>query len=346
MVGGALSYRVPSDHWLPDNWTPPKNNANPLVTNRHVHLNQSWRTPQFWLLWSILCLNISAGIGVLGMASPMLQEVFGGKLIGIDQTFDQLNENQKAQIAAIAAGFTGLLSLCNIAGRLGWASASDRLGRKFTYGIFFILGFLLYASAPWAAQIGSKFLFVSFFCIILTMYGGGFSTIPAYLADLFGTHMVGAIHGRLLTAWSTAGVLGPILVNYIREYQLSIGVPKQAAYNQTLYVLAALLIVGLLCDLLVRPVSEKYFMSDDDLKKSDNSPKSVKNYDDENDYADFEDAVEEGKSVHQSAELTNQNITKAPASSNLLLYMSWLVVGVPMAWGLYNTLNKALQIFH
>lgn len=291
MVGGALSYRVPSDHWLPENWTPPKNKANSLVTSQHVHLNQSWKTPQFWLLWAILCLNVSAGIGVLGMASPMLQEVFGGKLIGIDQTFDQLNESQKAEIAAIAAGFTGLLSLCNIAGRLGWASASDRLGRKFTYGIFFILGFLLYASAPWAAQIGSKFLFVSFFCIILTIYGGGFSTIPAYLADLFGTHMVGAIHGRLLTAWSTAGVLGPILVNYIREYQLSIGVPKQEAYNQTLYVLAALLIVGLICDMLVRPVSEKYFMSDDELKKSDGVNKLDKNYNDENDYADFEDAI-------------------------------------------------------
>jgi len=123
-------------------------------SHRHVHLNQSWKTPQFWLLWAILCLNVSAGIGVLGMASPMLQEVFGGKLIGLDQTFDQLNEAQKAQIAAIAAGFTGLLSLCNIAGRLGWASASDRLGRKFTYAIFFILGFLLYALAPWAATIG------------------------------------------------------------------------------------------------------------------------------------------------------------------------------------------------
>jgi MFS family permease len=179
------------------------------------------------------------------------------------------------------------------------------------------------------------------------MYGGGFSTIPAYLADLFGTHMVGAIHGRLLTAWSTAGVLGPILVNYIREYQLSIGVPKQEAYNQTLYVLAALLIVGLICDLLVRPVSEKYFMTDDELKKSDSVNKLYKNYNDENDYADFEDATEEGKSAPQLAKSTNNEIgAKTSTSGNLLLYLSWLAVGSPMAWGLYNTLNKALQILH
>ena len=347
MVAGALSYRVPADDWLPDNWTPQKNKANSLVTHRHVHLNQSWKTPQFWLLWAILCLNVSAGIGVLGMASPMLQEVFGGKLVGLDQTFDQLNEAQKAQIAAIAAGFTGLLSLCNIAGRLGWASASDRLGRKFTYAIFFILGFLLYALAPWAATIGSKFLFVSFFCIILTMYGGGFSTIPAYLADLFGTHMVGAIHGRLLTAWSTAGVLGPILVNYIREYQLSIGVPREAAYNQTLYVLAALLILGLICDLLVRPVSEKFFMNDDELKKPINGSKQSNKYNDGNELSDFEDAVEEGKSIDNLAKPASHNFKKSQkTSSNLFLYLSWLVVGAPMAWGLYNTLNKALQILN
>lgn len=347
MVAGALSYRVPADDWLPDNWTPQKNKANSLVTHRHVHLSQSWKTPQFWLLWAILCLNVSAGIGVLGMASPMLQEVFGGKLIGLDQTFDQLNEAQKAQIAAIAAGFTGLLSLCNIAGRLGWASASDRLGRKFTYAIFFILGFLLYALAPWAATIGSKFLFVSFFCIILTMYGGGFSTIPAYLADLFGTHMVGAIHGRLLTAWSTAGVLGPILVNYIREYQLSIGVPREAAYNQTLYVLAALLILGLICDLLVRPVSEKFFMNDDELKTPVNNSKHRNNYNDGNELSDFEDAVEERKSINSLAKPASHNLKKSQiTSSNLFLYLSWLVVGVPMAWGLYNTLNKALQILN
>ncbi len=240
MVAGALGYRVPREGWAPEGFTPPAPAANAMVTHRHVHLDVAWKTPQFWLLWGVLCLNVSAGIGVLGMASPMLQEVFGGRLIGLDIGFDDLNADQKKQIAAIAAGFTGLLSLCNIGGRIGWASASDRLGRKTTYAIFFLLGFALYASEPIAASNGAVFLFVLSFCVILTMYGGGFATIPAYLADIFGTHMVGAIHGRLLTAWSTAGVLGPVLVNYIREYQLAHGVARAAAYNQTMYVLAGL----------------------------------------------------------------------------------------------------------
>ncbi len=165
-------------------------------------------------------LNVSAGIGVLSMASPMLQEVFGGRLLGLDIPFDKLDGAQKAQIAAIAAGFTGLLSLCNIFGRIGWASFSDRLGRKVTYAVFFLLGLGLYAFVPTAAKAGLVAPFVIAFCVILTMYGGGFATIPAYLADIFGTHFVGAIHGRLLTAWSTAGVVGPVLVSYIREYQM------------------------------------------------------------------------------------------------------------------------------
>lgn len=193
------------------------------MTHRHVHLDVAWTTPQFWLLWGVLCLNVSAGIGVLGMASPTLQEVFGGRLIGLDVGFDQLDAGQKKQIAAIAAGFAGLLSLCNIGGRIGWASASDAFGRKATYAIFFILGLALYSAIPFAAKGGMVGVFVLQFAVIITMYGGGFATIPAYLADIFGTHHVGAIHGRLPTAWSTAGVLGPVLVNYIREYQLDHG---------------------------------------------------------------------------------------------------------------------------
>ena len=177
-----------------------------------------------WLIWWVLCLNVSAGIGVIGMASPMLQEIFGGKLIGHPELgFNALSGDQKVAIAAIAAGFAGLLSLFNIGGRFFWASLSDYIGRKNTYYVFFLLGIALYASAPFFAQIGSKLLFVGAFCIILSMYGGGFATVPAYLADMFGTQFVGAIHGRLLTAWSTAGIIGPVVVNYIREAQLAAG---------------------------------------------------------------------------------------------------------------------------
>jgi MFS family permease len=211
-------------------------------------------------------MNVSAGIGVIGMASPMLQEVFGGRLMGVDLEFAALADSQRQVLASIGAGFTGLLSLFNIIGRIFWASLSDYIGRKRTYLIFFAFGMFLYASTPYTGQIGSVALFVGIFCVILTMYGGGFATVPAYLADIFGTQFVGAIHGRLLTAWSTAGILGPVLVNYIREYQLDRGVAPQDAYNTTLYVLAALLLIGLVCNALMRPVADRFHMSEGDLE--------------------------------------------------------------------------------
>src|ERR1700712_914960 len=177
MIGGALSYRVPPDNWRPANWDPSRTQVQKLVTNRHVHLRKAWRTPQFWLLWSVLTLNVSAGIGILGMASPLLQEVFGGRLIGVAATFDQLSAAQKTQIAAIAAGFTGLLSLFNIGGRIFLASLSDKIGRKATYAVFFLLGIAIYASVPWIALTVNLALFVAVFCVALSMYGGGFSTV-------------------------------------------------------------------------------------------------------------------------------------------------------------------------
>ncbi|PPD45032.1 MAG: MFS transporter [Methylocystis sp.] len=344
MVSGALGYRVPPDGWAPAGWTPPAAAANAMVTHRHVHLDVAWKTPQFWLLWGVLCLNVSAGIGVLGMASPMLQEVFGGKLIGVDLGFDALDADQKKQIAAIAAGFTGLLSLCNIGGRIGWASASDFLGRKGAYAIFFVLGLLLYAAVPFAAKGGVVFLFVLLFSVIITMYGGGFATIPAYLADIFGTHYVGAIHGRLLTAWSTAGVLGPVLVNYIREYQLSIGVPREAAYNQTMYVLAGLLLAGLACNLLVGPVAEKYYMSDEEVAAGKKTSVAAVKQEEKEPHADFEDYVEEALEPDDDPPAPVAP-RASPAGVSPVLMLSWIAVGVPLLWGISMTVLKALALF-
>jgi MFS family permease len=239
-----------------------------LVTTASVSADQAIRTPQFWLLWWVLCLNVSAGIGVIGMASPMIQEVFGGQLIDrAGVPLRELDQAQRAQLATIGAAFAALLSVFNIAGRISWASLSDYIGRKRTYAVFFALGTALYALAPWAGRLGSVALFVGIFCLILTMYGGGFATIPAYLADIFGTQFVGAIHGRLLTAWSAAGILGPVLVNYLREYQIDRGVPAAQAYNVTLYVLAALLVVGFLCNLAIRPVADRWFMSEAEVER-------------------------------------------------------------------------------
>jgi len=323
MIGGALSYRVPPTGWKPEGWTAPVKKTNSaMITNRHVHVSVAWKTPQFRLVWLVLCLNVSAGIGILGMASPLLQEVFGGKLLGTDQGFAQLDASQLAAIAAIAAGFTGLLSLFNIGGRFFWASFSDYIGRKATYFVFFALGFLLYASVPTLGHLGSVALFVAAFCVVLSMYGGGFATVPAYLADLFGTQMVGAIHGRLLTAWAAAGVLGPVLVNYLREYQLSHGVARADAYDITLYILAGLLVLGFICNMLVRPVADKYFMTEEELK------------------------AEQAIGHDAGADHTTSLEWKADASTKPLAILAWLAVGIPLAWGVWITLQKTAVLFH
>jgi MFS family permease len=276
MLAGAFGYRLPPPDWTLAGSVPRHRalttehaalRSSPMITTRHVHVDRAWKTPQFWFLWGVLCLNVSAGIGVIGMASPMIQEVFGGRLIGLQElSLGDLNTEQKAQLATIGAAFAALLSVFNIGGRIFWASASDYLGRKRTYAIFFALGTALYAAAPFAGRIGNVALFVGLFCLILTMYGGGFATVPAYLADIFGTQFVGAIHGRLLTAWSAAGILGPVLVNYIREYQIEQGIPAAQAYNATMYVLAGLLVMGFLCNLAVRPVADRYYMTEAELE--------------------------------------------------------------------------------
>ena len=189
----------------------------------------------------MLCLNVTAGIGVLGQASAMSQEMFPGKVTAI-----------------AAAGFVGLLSLFNMLGRFFWASTSDFIGRKNTYFCFFVIGTVLYALVPWTGRIGSVTLFVLCFLVIITMYGGGFATVPAYLKDMFGTRYVGAIHGWLITAWSAAGMFGPVLVNYIRQYQIDHGVPKAQAYNVTMYIMAGLLVIGFFCNLLIKAVHQRY----------------------------------------------------------------------------------------
>jgi MFS family permease len=323
MMLGSFGYRLPAEGWKPAGWQPPEaTKAKTLVTNRNVDLNVATRTPQFWLVWAVLALNVTAGIGILGMASPLLQEVFGGRLISVQATFDQLNAQQHSAIAAIAAGFTGLLSLFNIAGRFFWASTSDYIGRKPTYMVFLLLGLVLYASIPTLAAAGNLALFVGFFCIIVSMYGGGFATVPAYLADLFGTRMVGAIHGRLLTAWSAAGIFGPVIVNYIREYQLNHGIPRAQAYSVTMYVLAGLLAVGFLCNLMVKPVAEKYYMTPEQLAALD--------------------AADKAKAAAVATPASAANSAPTPTWQ---VALAWIAVGIPIAWGVWVTLQKAAILF-
>ena len=319
MLGGAFSYRIPPAGWKPEGYVVPTS-TNAMITNKSVHLNNAHKTRSFWMIWLVLMLNVSAGIGVLGIASPMLQEIFGGALFGKPEVgFAALDAAQKTTIAGIAAGFVGLLSLFNIAGRFFWASMSDRIGRKNTYFVFFILGIALYCTAPWAATIQSKYIFVGAFCIILSMYGGGFATVPAYLADIFGTQFVGAIHGRLLTAWSTAGIVGPVVVNYIREAQKGAGVQGAALYSGTMYILAGMLFLGLICNFFVRPLDQKWFMSDAEV------------------------AGLQANTASQSVSGGSYGIGLGGFDGRAIA--GWAVVVIPILWGVWQTLQTAIKLF-
>ena len=331
MLCGSFGYRVPQSNWKPANWIPPATKVNTMIATRHVHLQNAHKTPQFWLLWLMLCMNVSAGIGIIGAAAPMLQETFGGALIGqVDAANQSIgfadikkDEVLTAGAAAVGAGFVGLISLFNIFGRIGWATSSDKLGRKRTYFIFFVLGAILYCTATFAAGYQSLSLFVACFCIIASMYGGGFATIPAYLADLFGTQFVGAIHGRLLTAWSTAGILGPVVVNYMHDTRLESGIAFNALYAPIFMVLAGLLLIGFVANLLVKPVADHYFMTDDEL------------------------AVE--RKISHEKLMQNANTVLSANKTNqhpLKVRLAWLAVLIPIAYGIWMTVQKAWGLFH
>ncbi len=317
MLGGAFGYRVPPAGWAPPGV--PVAAARAMVTTGHVHLRDAHKTPQFWLVWAVLFLNVSAGIGLLAMSSPMLQEIFAGRLIGQPGTgFLQLDAGQRTAVAGIAAGFTGLLSLFNIGGRFFWASFSDRIGRKLTFATFFLLGAALYALSPLAAHTGSQALFVLALCVMLSMYGGGFATVPAYLADLFGTQFVGAIHGRLLTAWSAAGLVGPTIVGVLRDHQIAAGVPRDQVYDQAMYVLAGLLVAGFVANLLIRPVSARWSMSE----------------------AEFA-GTRAGQA--KAAQGGSYGIGVGGLTGGAVLACA--VVGLPLAWGVARTVMTALKLF-
>ena len=283
-----------------------------------MHLGRSWRTPQFWLIWGVLCLNVTAGIGVISMASPMLQDVFGAKLI--DSSVVQLTPLQvHAAIAAAAAGLVGLISLFNCLGRIFWASLSDRTGRKNLFYTLFALGIILYCLLPQWGHLGVPLPFVASICVILSMYGGGFATVPAYLADIFGPQMVGAIHGRLITAWSAAGVIGPSLIAGVRQFQIDHGVPHARVYDITLYIMAGLLFGGLLCNFFVKPVASKHWMSDEELAR--------------------ERALLHEDRVDVSA------VAAARGAFGLGGVLAWLAVGIPFAIGLYIAVLHAAVLF-
>jgi len=322
MVGGALGYRVPPEGWRPAGFEA-KAGKGGMITHGNVALENAHKTPQFWLIWIVLLMNVSAGIGVIGAASPMLQETFGGKLFGLpDVGFASFTDDQRKLAGAVGGGFVGLFSLFNIAGRFFWASLSDRLGRKTTYFVFFVLGILCYGSLTTLAGISALGFFAAVTCIIASMYGGGFATVPAYLADMFGTRYVGAIHGRLLTAWSTAGILGPVLVNYLHDSRVADKVPRDHVYDAIFYALVGLLVLGFIANALIRPVNEKWMMKD--------TPSDL------------------GASMRPAAEAAPADMSYGIGKGGFGVgaLIAWSLVGVPIIWGVYMTGLNAAKIFH
>ena len=320
MVGGALSYRVPPEGWRPSGWTPAAVKTS-MITHGNVALEDAHKTPQFWLIWIVLLTNVSAGIGIIGAASPMLQETFGGALFGDRSVgFASFTDAHRELAKAVGGGFVGLFSLFNIAGRFFWASLSDRIGRKATYFVFFILGILCYGSLTTLASISALGFFAAVFCVIASMYGGGFATVPAYLADMFGARYVGAIHGRLLTAWSTAGIVGPFLVNYLHDTRVAEKIPREHIYDSIFYALVGLLVVGLVANALIRPVDPKWLIKEDPARLAGPSGAAAT-------AADMSFGIDRG-------------------GFNVFALIAWSLVGIPIAWGVYMTVLNTAKIFH
>jgi MFS family permease len=316
MLGGAFGYRLPPRNWQPAGWQAPGSVS--TIHRRSVHVSTAWKTPAFWCVWVVLAMNVSAGIGVLSMASPMLQEIFGGQLVGLQLGVNELTAAQQAQCAVIAVGFTGLLSLFNIGGRFFWAVLSDRIGRKNTFFCFFIVGIPAYAALPALSAAGHIVGFVAIVCVLMSIFGGGFALIPAYLSDLFGDEMISAIQGRALTAWSTAGVIGPLLISALRNHEVQQGASLAHAYDFAFYLIAMLLLLGLIVNACVRPVAERYFMSAAQIEayrresRHDSSPRT-------------ED---------ETALVMRPNFSATAAAV-------WATVCVPIAWGIWMTLQRA-----
>ncbi len=308
MLFGAWLVRVPPPGWQPDGFDPSQVKKKALVTTASVSAANAIKTPQFWLLWVVLFCNVTAGIGILEQAAPMIQDFFR-------------DGDASTVTAAAATGFVGLLSLFNMAGRFAWSSTSDVIGRKPIYLLYLGAGVGLYLLL---ATVGdsSTLVFVLLAGLIISLYGGGFATIPAYLRDLFGPFQVGAIHGRLLTAWSAAGVAGPLIVNGILDRQGKPGSLVAADYRLALLTMVGVLVVGFVANLLVRPVAERFH-------EPEHEPVTGASGSD-------------GPGGHAGRSDAGHD---APAPASLLLPIAWFVVSAPLAWAVYETVVKALELF-
>jgi MFS family permease len=304
MMIGVANIRVPPPGWRPEGFDPASVESKPMTTDNDVSANQAVRTPQFWLLWTVLFCNVTAGIGILEQASPMIQDFFRD------------SGGTSSVTVAAAGGFVGVLSLFNMAGRFVWSSTSDYIGRKPIYMVYLGVGIVLYVLLALTGSTATA-IFVLVAAIIISFYGGGFATVPAYLRDLFGVFQVGAIHGRLLTAWSAAGVAGPLIINGFLDRAGGAGTLTADAYRPALFTMVGVLAVGFVANLLIRPVAAKH-------------------------HADREEAKAREAEDRASAEAAEQH---APATTGVRLVLSWGVVSVLLGYGVFQTLVTALKLF-
>lgn len=300
ITAGAFVVRMPHPDWKPQGWDPEKATAKPMQTDNHVAVGRAMRTPQFWFLWIVLFTNVTAGIGILENAAPMIRDFF------------------PEITAAAAAGFVGMLSLTNMAGRFVWSSVSDYIGRKNIYMLYLGLGLLLYLLIALAG--GSLIVFLLATLVILSFYGGGFATIPAYLKDLFGVMQVGAIHGRLLTAWSAAGIAGPLIVNTVIESQAAAGREGPDLYTLSLFIMVGVLAVGFIANLLVRPVHERHHASAEEVEAATGTSAA---------------ADESGEVASHGSNAFHRAVALGLAA----------VVVLGLGYGLVQTLLRAAQLF-
>jgi MFS family permease len=304
MMIGVANIRVPAPGWKPDGFDPDAVEKKPMTTDDDVAADQAIRTPQFWLLWIVLFCNVTAGIGILEQAAPMIQDFFRD------------DSGSSPVTLAAAGGFVGVLSLFNMAGRFVWSSTSDYIGRKPIYMVYLGVGIVLYVLLALAGSTATA-IFVLVAAIIISFYGGGFATVPAYLRDLFGVFQVGAIHGRLLTAWSAAGVAGPLIINGFLDAAGGAGTLTADAYRPALFTMVGVLAVGFVANLLIRPVASRHHVDPAEVEARRE-----------------QDAV--------SADVADEH---APATTGARLVLSWAVVSLLLAYGVFETVTTALELF-
>ena len=232
----AQFYKNPPAGWLPAGFSPAAGGGASAADSYET--GEAIRTPQWWMLWAMLCLNISAGLGLISQHSPLAQDVYK-KTMGL---LGDLTPDQIALVAAAGGTVVAVAAIFNGLGRLFWAKISDNIGRRMVFLIMFSTQAVVYVLIA-MGYVSNYYLFIVVSCYLLACYGGGFATMPAFAADSFGPGYIGKVYGFMLTAWSAAGLIGPYVFETFKD--------------QALYIAAILLVVGFFIALVYKPPRAK-----------------------------------------------------------------------------------------